>query len=478
MKRFGATLLLVLAGCSGTQNSDSGSATRTDTGDLSTGDTADTGDTDPTGDTADTGATQDTSDSGSVEDTATTTPVDLDSDGYASDVDCDDGDPDVHPGADEICDGIDNDCSADTPEENLVTLSDGTTTSTIQAAVDAASSGDTVLICPGTYGESVVVEKALSLVSSAGSEQTILDAGDPSPNVSTLVIRSKDLVTVEGLTITGGNGTREDGGYWGGGIHAGQSGGVEVRDCVVTGNTADYAAGILGTDLYPASDLLVDTVLETNVASEAGGGFLLFHARLEGVEVRDNEAAYGGGGSVWNGSLTADSATLLENNRASNAGGGIYLYDAATWSGGEITGNSATEQGGGVMIVQSGKFKDATVTSNDTAGAGGGFAIEGEQFSLLNVVLADNSASLGAGLAASDTNGNLEALQFDRHAASKLGGGLYLTGSTTLTATTTRFSKSTPDDISLSNGSDTTSYESAKTSDFSCEADLLTCTWR
>ncbi|HJN76987.1 MAG TPA: putative metal-binding motif-containing protein [Myxococcota bacterium] len=36
--------------------------------------------------------------------------VDDDADGYASDEDCNDDDPDINPAADEICDGVDNDC--------------------------------------------------------------------------------------------------------------------------------------------------------------------------------------------------------------------------------------------------------------------------------------------------------------------------------------------------------------------------------
>gem|GEM_PF-6286087 len=64
-------------------------------------------------DTADTGDQIDTSDTADVIDTADTgapAPEDLDADGYDASVDCDDENPDVHPGAVELCDGIDNNC--------------------------------------------------------------------------------------------------------------------------------------------------------------------------------------------------------------------------------------------------------------------------------------------------------------------------------------------------------------------------------
>ena len=43
--------------------------------------------------------------------------VDEDRDGYPVDQDCDDGDPDVHPGADEYCNDLDDDCDGDVDED-------------------------------------------------------------------------------------------------------------------------------------------------------------------------------------------------------------------------------------------------------------------------------------------------------------------------------------------------------------------------
>jgi parallel beta-helix repeat protein len=83
---------------------------------------------------------------------------------------------------------------------NALTVGTGQYT-TIQAAVNAAQPGDTVLIPPGTYSENVLVNKSLTIKSSAGAATTIVTAAVPSSDVFLL---SGSGIRVEGLTLTGG----------------------------------------------------------------------------------------------------------------------------------------------------------------------------------------------------------------------------------------------------------------------------------
>ena len=54
-------------------------------------------------------------------DTGVPPGTDSDGDGFASDVDCDDSDPAIYPGAAEACDGLDNNCSGEVDEGLLIT---------------------------------------------------------------------------------------------------------------------------------------------------------------------------------------------------------------------------------------------------------------------------------------------------------------------------------------------------------------------
>jgi hypothetical protein len=70
-----------------------------------------------------------------VDDTGPEPSLDADGDGYDAGDDCDDADPDVHPGAIELCNGIDDDCDAEVDE-------DASDVSTWYADLDGDGFGD------------------------------------------------------------------------------------------------------------------------------------------------------------------------------------------------------------------------------------------------------------------------------------------------------------------------------------------------
>lgn len=75
--------------------------------------------------------------------------------------------------------------------------------STIQDAVDAASSGDTIIVCPGVYLENVERDyiDSLAIVSYAGPEVTIIDAS--TQNIPGIAIGACNYLVISGFTIIG-----------------------------------------------------------------------------------------------------------------------------------------------------------------------------------------------------------------------------------------------------------------------------------
>ena len=75
-------------------------------------------------------------------------PVDADGDGFGVDQDCDDGDPEIHPGATDLpCDGVDSDCdgvSSCQPCQQGTVLELGTVTLGTHDLVGSLAAGDQI----------------------------------------------------------------------------------------------------------------------------------------------------------------------------------------------------------------------------------------------------------------------------------------------------------------------------------------------
>ena len=89
---------------------------------------------------------------------------------------------------------------------------------TISAAINVASDGDTVLVAPGVYNETVNLRgKAITVASTKGRDSTIIDA----QGISTCVMFTMgetNKTVLRGFTLTGGIGALHEGGRFGGGI--------------------------------------------------------------------------------------------------------------------------------------------------------------------------------------------------------------------------------------------------------------------
>ncbi len=148
---------------------------------------------------------------------------------------------------------------------------------TIQAGIDAAVDGDTVLVAPGTYVENIdFLGKAITVISEQEPEVTIIDGGSPSdPDVASVVTfeseEGPDSI-LEGFTVTNGTGNNFPGqGFNGGGIFTHYSS-PTITGNIITGNLLlyDYSHGG-GIFANNASPTITGNTISGNTAAVGGG---------------------------------------------------------------------------------------------------------------------------------------------------------------------------------------------------------------
>jgi hypothetical protein len=306
--------------------------------------------------------------------------------GYVADArDCDDGDSGVHPGASELCDGIDNDCDGSADGAGLATWFDSAGTPTdLSATLGAGSAGAAVTLgmtrsgelnlCPGTWYLHLEVSAAdVSVVGPAGSGSTVLQ-GDAAGSIVT-VLSGSSVIALEGLTLRGGVDS------YGGGI----DGGAHVLDVTLDDVVVqDCFAYSDGGGIYLAGSSLSATglVLDGNQAISSGGGLYQYggSAGLAELTVTDNSAGYAGGGLyLAAGGFSLEDA-LISGNQADYGGGMLLYYATVELVDNDVDGNNADVWGGGVYLhasdfsMQSSRVVGNHVAYGTYSGVGGGLA--------------------------------------------------------------------------------------------------------
>ncbi|RJP14871.1 MAG: hypothetical protein C4520_20800 [Candidatus Abyssobacteria bacterium SURF_5] len=291
---------------------------------------------------------------------------------------------------------------------------------TIQAALDAATGGDTVIVRDGTYtgtgNKNLDFKgKALTLKSENGPDNCIIDCkGDGrgfyfhSGEVSTSII--------DGFTITNGNvcepSPTERG--IGGAIFCNDSSPI-IRNCVLTANLADDGGGICFDSIHHNfSPTVSNCVISGNSASDIwdyhrGGGIANFSSKAITVNdcvINDNVALLGGG--IYGKVIVSHST--ISGNWVAGSGGGIYSIYGSTLSPVEIidciiSQNQATGEAGGGIFAMGTTFIDRCfILGNSAVNSGGGIhCVLSSEISIRNCNISGNSATDGGGICCSDS---------------------------------------------------------------------------
>jgi len=257
------------------------------------------------------------------------------------------------------------------------------TLNSVQAGIDSCSTGDTVLVGPGTYTENINFNgMAITVKSELGPDSTIIDGGNPfHPDSGSVVLfaNGEDTTSVlKGFTITNGSGTNFTFGTIGGGILCFGSSSPTITGNRITLNEAFWGGG--GIASLFSSPVIDSNTIDNNVVDSVGGGIFILDdsdATITNNCIKINAAVYGGGICITG---TGAAPMIMNNDIAENnaigsggygSGGGVAVgWSAAPYfQGNTICNNTATYGGGGIYCYTNSTplFIGETITQNNAS---------------------------------------------------------------------------------------------------------------
>jgi hypothetical protein len=198
---------------------------------------------------------------------------------------------------------------------------------TIQAAIDATSDGDTVLVREGTYAENITfptdpADRSITVRSTHGAASTTIDGGG-NGSVVTFSASSESMV-LDGFTITNGNADSTGGG----GIYC-SGASPTITNCNISENSAFSAIFGQGGGMYNenASPTVTHCTFHANTVLVSGGGMHNANASPTVTHCTfsaNDGGQYGGGMYNAGSSPTVTSCTFSGNEANMGTCGGMY----------------------------------------------------------------------------------------------------------------------------------------------------------
>jgi len=386
--------------------------------------------------------------------TASTWYADADADGYgdptkttsacteptgyvADDTDCDDTESTIHPGGTEVCNSKDDDCNgvvddsptdgstyyvdsdgdgfgdptateiacsgvtnnldcddADAGEPVVVDQAKGSTSGAgtlasplkdIQSGIDVST--ECVVVYAGTYTEAVDFSgRNISVTGIDGASSTTIDASGTGASAVTFASGETSSAVLDGFTVTGGSGETLSS--------------TDTRSCYSGATCYDYYTTYCGGGVVAdgASPTLQNLIVENNTLSAAStttSGYNTYYVDSEG------------GGLCFRDSSSKVSNLEVDGNFA-DAGGGIYLDSTSVIDAEQswVVANEATDGAGAYVSGGTLTYTDVLSTWNDATTDGGGVFVYNGTLEEVNVTHGGESAAstVGAGLYVAGTS--------------------------------------------------------------------------
>ncbi len=271
---------------------------------------------------------------------------------------------------------------------------------TIQAALDATGSADTVWVSPGTYQEHLLIPShgvtLLSnyVVSSDSSDWlgTVLD-GTHTGTVLTLPDCFGNLVRLQGFVIANGYGAGETSG----GIHSFDSASLDLEDILFQGNfTENQGACMYVRHVHPEirlKNILVrnqSTCRERNIHISITGNIYADSLQFDGTDDQGAAGIIDATDSLFVSNVLFHNYNTSSSARLSLGGREYTKIDNVEIT--NSTGRIATicSLGGGYSYIRNVHFHDNTVLALDPSGGNVGLHFDGNQVFADSIVVEDS----------------------------------------------------------------------------------------